>query len=58
MKDMGNVGGPKYQRGHGKHSFDPVSWRTSSKAQDLLGQVTSNYMLIITAIFMQKTAKY
>ena len=30
MKYISNVSSPKYQRGHGKHGFDQVSWPASS----------------------------
>ena len=57
MKYVENVRGPKHQRGHGKHSFDQVSWPTSSKAQGLLGHVTSHHRLTTILLFSPKVAK-
>ena len=57
MKYVENVRGPKHQREHGKHSFDQVSRPTSSKAQVLLGHVTSHHRLTTILLFFPKVAK-
>ena len=54
---MSNFSSSKYQRGHGKHGFDQVSWPANSKQQGLLGHMTSHHTHTITYIFSQKIAK-
>ena len=41
MKYTSNVSNSKYQRGHGKHGLDQISWPANSKQQGLLGHVIS-----------------